>query len=110
MRIKALAIAGIVGWLGVPGMANAVPAAPAAAPTGISTQPELLPVRDGCGRGWYLAQWRDQWGRWHRRCVPMQARGPGPWAGGPGPWAGPPHWSPGPWHGPHRGPDWRYYR
>jgi hypothetical protein len=103
MRIKALAIAGIIGWLGVPGMASAAPAAPAAAPTAAGqARLDLLPVRDGCGRGWYLAQWRDQWGRWHRRCVPMRA-------GGPGPWAGPPHWGPGPWHGPHWGPGWRHY-
>ncbi len=102
MSIKALAIAtATVGLLGVPGLANAVPAVPSPAQTGISQQPELLPVRDGCGRGFYLAEWRDQWGRWHRRCRPLQA-GPGPWSGSSGPW-GNPQWGHG-WGGSY------YYR
>lgn len=111
MRIKSLAIAAaVVTLLGTggfaSGIANAAPAAPAKAPAVIGQQPELLPVRDRCGRGWYRTQWRDRWGRWHSRCVPTHARGPdrwnrGPWSGGGG--------------GPYRGsgwgyPGWGYYR
>ena len=103
MRIKALAIAvATVGLLGVPGFANAAPAAPSLVQSGISQQPEFLPVRDGCGHGFYLAEWRDQWGRWHRRCRPFQG-GTGPWSGGG--WGGPRG-------GPYGGPGWGgpYYR
>ena len=97
MRIKALALAAATaGLLGTPGFANAVPAAPSPAQTGISQQPELLQVRDGCGRGFYLSEWRDQWGRWHRRCMPMRGWGE-PWSGGGwGPRWGNPGWG-GPW-------------
>ena len=99
MRTKALVIAAALGLVGVPGLANAVPAAPSPAQTGITTQPEFLPVRDGCGRGFYLARWQDRWGRWHRRCVPFRG-GPGRWSGGGGPGRGP-HWGPG-WGHPYR--------
>ncbi len=102
MRIKGLAIAAAtVALLGVPGLANATPAAPSLVQSGISRQPEFLPVRDGCGQGFYLAEWRDQWGRWHRRCRPFHG-GPGPWSSSSGPRGGP-HWGPG-WGGPY------YYR
>lgn len=102
MRTKALALAAAVGLLGVPGLANAAPAAPSPAQTGITTQPEFLPVRDGCGRGFYLAQWQDRWGRWHRRCVPFRGEGHDRWGGGP--WGGG-------WERPHWGPGWGpYYR
>ena len=26
--------------------------------------PPVQLVRDGCGRGWHRARWRDQWGNW----------------------------------------------
>jgi hypothetical protein len=100
MRIKALAIAAATataGVLGVSGLANAAPAAPGPARTGISQQPELLQVRDGCGPGWYMARWQDRWGRWHWRCAPFRGWGPGPWSGGG--WG--PRWNPG-WGGPWR--------
>ena len=101
MRVRALAIAvATIGLLGAPKLGNALPAALSPAHTGLSQQSEFLPVRDGCGHGFYLSEWRDQWGRWHRRCVPMR-RGPGPWSGGPsgGPRGGP-YWGPG-WGGPY---------
>src|SRR4051794_30251823 len=100
MRRKALALAAALGLLGLPGRANAVPAAPSGAATGVSTQPELLEVRDGCGPGWHLVPRRDRWGHWHPKCVPFRGPGPRPWAGR--------YWGPGPWHGPGRGP--YYYR
>jgi hypothetical protein len=81
MRIKALAIGIAIGLLGVPGLANAAHAASAIAPTGVSPQPHLLPVRDGCGRGLYLERWQDRWGNWHRRCVPYGGGGSGQWTG-----------------------------
>lgn len=89
MRMKYLAIV-VVGMLGVPALANAAPTAPSATQTGIATHPEFLQVRGGCGPGFYPTQWRDRWGRWHRRCVPFpRSRGRG-WWGGPGP-----RWRPG---------------
>jgi hypothetical protein len=81
MRGKALAIAVAIGGLAIPGIANAAPTAPSPA-AGIASQPEFLPVRDGCGRGYYLAQWQDRWGRWHRRCVPVRGRGVPRWRHG----------------------------
>jgi hypothetical protein len=90
MSTKALALAAIVGLLAAPGLGNAAPAAPPATRTGIATQSELLLVRDGCGRGFYLAQWQDRWGRWHRRCAPIRGWDRG-WRGG---WERP-GWRPG---------------
>jgi hypothetical protein len=92
MHIKALVIAAAIGLLGVPGLAIAVPVAPSPAQTGIAAQSEFLPVRDGCGRGFHLAQWRDRWGRFHRRCVPSRG-----WGGDR-------------WDRPHWGRGWGYYR
>lgn len=92
MRMEVLVIAIAIGALSVPGLARAAPAVPAPVQTEISQQPEFLPVRDGCGRGFYLARWQDRWGRWHRRCVPFRG-----WGGG--------------WGGPDRRPGWGgYYR
>jgi hypothetical protein len=98
MHMKALALAAAVGLLGIPGLANAAPAAPSPAQTGIATHPEFLPVRDGCGPGWYRASWQDRWGRWHQSCRQINAwRERGPVNGG---WWGRPQWRPG----------WGYYR
>ena len=74
MCVRTLAIAAALGLLGIPGLANPVPAAPSVAQLGSMQQADFLLVRGG----------------------------PGPWPGphwGPGPWAGPP-WGPGPWPGP----------
>jgi hypothetical protein len=78
MRIKALAIAAALGLLGIPGLANAIPAASTVTPPGISQQPDILPV---------------QWG-------------PGPWPGPPvGPNVCPGPWGPVPCPGPPVGPN-----
>ena len=81
MRMKALAVATALGLLGIPGLANAVPAAPSMAQFDISRQSDFLPVQWGPGPG-------------------PGPGGPGP--GGPGPWPGP--GGPGPWPGPPGGP------
>jgi hypothetical protein len=96
MCTRTLAVAAAFGLLAVPGFASAAPAAPPAVGGGISASPEFLPVRDGCGRGFYLARWQDRWGRWHRRCVPFRGGHSGPWNGGG--------------RGPHWRPGWDYYR
>jgi hypothetical protein len=97
MRMKALALAAVIGLLGAPGLTNAAPAAPSPAQTGIATQPEFLPVRDGCGPGYYLARWQDRWGRWYQRCVSLRRWGGDRWNGGG-------------WGGPQWRPGWGYYR
>jgi hypothetical protein len=76
MRIKALVIATALGLLGVPGLANAVPAASSVAQFDISRQSDFLPVQWGPGPG---PGGPGPWGP-----------GPGPGPGGPGPWPGPP--------------------
>jgi hypothetical protein len=98
MRRKALVFTAALGLLGLPGLANAVPSVPSPAATGVSTQPELQQVRDGCGPGWRAVPRRDRWGRWYPKCVPFRGARPGA-----GPWAGR-YWGPGPWHGPGWGP------
>jgi hypothetical protein len=90
MRIKVLAIATTLGLLGVPGLANAVPAAPSPAQLDISQQGDFLLVRGGPGP-WPGPPWRPgPWFGWPGGPGPY----PSPW--GPVPCSGPP-WSPGPW-------------
>src|SRR4051794_4337331 len=80
MRVKALAVATTLGLLGVPELANAVPALPSMAPLGISWQSDFLPVQWGPGPGP-----RGGPGPWNG-----PHGGPGPGPGGPGPWPGTP--------------------
>ena len=96
MRAVILALVG-----GVALAATSVQAAPAptkALPSELGVAPSLELVRDGCGRGWHRAGWRDQWGYWHGGgCVPDEGR---PYGGyGAGTYYPPPYWGvpPRPW-------------
>ena len=86
---------------GVALAATSVQAAPGptkALPSELGVAPSLELVRDGCGRGWHRAGWRDQWGYWHGGgCVPDEGR---PYGGhGAGTYYPPSYWSvpPRPW-------------
>jgi hypothetical protein len=73
MRAVALAIVAISGLIAVPTTAPASPIIPTdALAAAAAASPEILQVRDGCGRGYHLRRWQDRWGRWHRRCVPYR--------------------------------------
>jgi hypothetical protein len=66
--------AAVLGLVAVFGLALAAPvqAAPVApqGPVSAVAAPDVIFVAGGCGPGWHPRSWRDQWGRWHRRCVP----------------------------------------
>jgi len=102
MRMKIFVAASVVALMSGAGLANA---APAAARSGIAANPGIVQVRDGCGPGWYMAQWRDNWGRWRQRCQPIQGWNHG-WRGGP---PSVPYSGGGPWNGPPPGSGY-YYR
>ena len=88
MRASILAFA--IG-LAFAALAQAAPLAPKSASIEPGAPPSFELVRDGCGRGWHRAHWRDQWGDWRwGHCIPN----------------GSPHdaWTAG-WS--HPDPDWR---
>jgi hypothetical protein len=72
MRATVLALVAISGLIALPAAAPASPIIPSDALVAAAAAPEILPVRDGCGRGFRLRHWQDRWGRWHRRCVPYR--------------------------------------
>jgi len=88
--MRALILAFAIG-LAFAALAQAAPLAPKSASIEPGAPPSFELVRDGCGRGWHRAHWRDQWGDWHwGHCIPN----------------GSPHdaWTAG-WS--HPDPDWR---
>jgi len=73
MRATVLALVAISGLIALPATVPASPIIPAEALAATAAaSPEILQVRDGCGRGYRLRYWQDRWGRWHRRCVPYR--------------------------------------
>ena len=61
MRAMTLACAGS---LALAVSAPAAPLSPKPASIELGTTPPIELVRDGCGRGYHRAHWRDQWGNW----------------------------------------------
>ncbi|HEU0216922.1 MAG TPA: hypothetical protein VFQ90_09685 [Stellaceae bacterium] len=41
-------------------------------PTQTASSGPIVEVAGGCGPGFRPVSWRDNWGRWHRRCVPIR--------------------------------------
>ena len=63
----------VVGGLVLAAVAQAAPFAPKPASIELGTTPPIELVRDGCGRGYHRAHWRDQWGNWQwGDCVPNE--------------------------------------
>jgi len=70
MRALILACAGS---LALAVSAPAAPLSPKPASIELGTTPPIELVRDGCGRGYHRAHWRDQWGNWQwGDCVPNE--------------------------------------
>jgi peptidoglycan/LPS O-acetylase OafA/YrhL len=65
-----LILAFAVGLLLAGGSAAAAPQFAMPNRTAIGTAAPLQLVAGGCGVGFHRENWRDQYGRWHVRCVP----------------------------------------
>jgi len=64
-------ILAFVGGLALAASTQAAPVWRNTAGIEFGAAPPIELVRDGCGRGWHLSRWRDQWGYWHSdHCIP----------------------------------------
>ena len=71
-KMRALIYA-VVGGLVLAAVAQAAPLSPKPASIELGTTPPIELGRDGCGRGYHRAHWRDQWGNWQwGDCVPNE--------------------------------------
>jgi hypothetical protein len=80
-------ILALAAGLALAASAQAAPLAPNPASIELAAASPVELVRDGCGRGWHRARWRDQWGNWQwGDCVPDG----GPYGGSGAGWYYPP--------------------